>query len=33
VSVNVAYSFHFIVPLISQLVIPMASRSQMVISQ
>jgi Flp pilus assembly protein TadG len=33
VSVNVAYSFHFIVPLISLLVIPMASRSQMVISQ
>jgi Flp pilus assembly protein TadG len=33
VSVTVDYSFHFIVPLISILVIPMSSRSQMVISQ
>ncbi len=33
VSVTVNYSFHFIAPLVSLLVIPMSSRSQMVISQ
>jgi Flp pilus assembly protein TadG len=33
VSVTVNYSFSFIAPLISVLVIPMSSRSQMVISQ
>jgi Flp pilus assembly protein TadG len=33
VSVSVNYSFSFIAPLISVLVIPMSSRSQMVISQ
>lgn len=33
VSVNVAYSFHFLVPLVSKLTIPMSSTSQMVISQ
>ncbi len=33
VSVTVAYSFSFIAPLVSILVIPLTSRSQMVISQ
>ncbi len=33
VSVNVAYSFHLIAPLVSNLTIPMSSRSQMVITQ
>jgi len=33
VSVTVAYSFHFLVPFISVLTIPMTSRSQMVITQ
>lgn len=33
VSVTVTYSFHFIAPVISLLVIPMSSSSQMVISQ
>ncbi|MGD1068193.1 MAG: TadE/TadG family type IV pilus assembly protein [Vulcanimicrobiaceae bacterium] len=33
VSVTVTYSFHFIAPIVSLLVIPMTSRSQMVISQ
>jgi Flp pilus assembly protein TadG len=33
VSVTVDYSFHFMAPFISTLVIPMSSRSQMVISQ
>ena len=33
VSVNVAYSFHLIAPLVSNLTIPMTSRSQMVITQ
>ena len=33
VTVTVAYSFHFITPLISIVVLPMSSQSQMVISQ
>jgi Flp pilus assembly protein TadG len=33
VSVTVTYSFYFIAPIISLLMIPMSSRSQMVISQ
>lgn len=33
VAVGVAYSFHFITPLVSALTIPMSSQSQMVISQ
>ncbi len=32
-SVTVSYSFHFIAPIVSIVVIPMTSRSQMVISQ
>jgi Flp pilus assembly protein TadG len=33
VQVTVDYSFHFLVPLVSTLVVPMSSSSQMVISQ
>jgi Flp pilus assembly protein TadG len=33
VSVTVAYSFSFVTPFVSSIVIPMSSRSQMVISQ
>lgn len=33
VKVTVSYSFHFAVPIVSQLVLPMSSTSQMVISQ
>ena len=33
VSVTVAYSFHFLVPIVSSIVIPMSSTSTMVISQ